>query len=85
MYVLIDRYSNYCQNQSKATQAIRELRKTTKFNNFYLSCCKNPSCRGMELPVVKFMDYYSIELFNYASSANSSLSIIISRTSKAYS
>lgn len=45
------RYSNYCKLQVKATAAIRELKKTSKFSNFSATCRKNPACRGMELTV----------------------------------
>ena len=82
---IIDRYSNYCKIQSKTTAAIRELRKTSKFNNFYVSCCKKPACRGMELPVSQSQFIEPIEFLNHARSTYSSLSIIVEGTSKAYS
>ena len=44
-------YSNYCKLQTKASSAIRELKKNSKFASFYKSCCKNPETRGMELTV----------------------------------
>ena len=44
-------YSNYCKLQIKASSAIRELKKNSKFASFYKSCCKNPETRGMELTV----------------------------------